>query len=98
MIEYRYKEERAIALHYAEVLNDRLAKEILNRSEVLNGDEALHLNKFYWAMVDQAIADNGAGVPVLESEGTEAWMEYIFHSFNGYLVSHGYAREWEEDL
>ena len=98
MIEYKHKEENEIVLHYAEVLNDALAKKILTKGQVSNRDEALHLNRFYWAMVDQAIADEGIGVPILEAEGTEAWMEYIFHSFNGYLVSHGYTKEWEEEL
>jgi len=95
MIEYRFPEEKAILLHYAEKMNSRSAKEIILKGYVEGKSEAKILSEFYWNMVDVAVDDEGRGVPILEAEGVAAWMEYIFHSLNGYLVSNGYAEEWD---
>lgn len=97
MIEYRFPEEKEILLHYADVLNDPVAKEIIIKGRAENTSEADALTSFYWSMVDRAVKDNGAGVLVLESEGVESWMEYIFHSLNGYMVSNGYTSQWDKE-
>jgi hypothetical protein len=46
-------------------------------------------------MVDESVKDQGAGLEILTNEGVEFWMEYIFHTVNGYLVSNGYEAEWD---
>lgn len=96
MIEYRYPEEQAILLHYADKMQRAEAKAILLNSIVHDKSEALILSKFYWDMLDIAADDQGEGVELLEKEGIEVWMEYIFHSLNGYLVSNGYEEQWDE--
>ncbi|MBC6905136.1 hypothetical protein DWB84_06630 [Saccharophagus sp. K07] len=97
MIEYRFPEEKSILLHYAEKMQAELAKQIILKGSVADKKEARVLSEFYWCMVDAAVADEGNGIPVLEAEGVSAWMEYIFHSLNGYLVSNGYAEEWDAE-
>jgi hypothetical protein len=97
MIEYEFPEEKAILLHYADKMHFDLAKTIILKGTVNGKSEAKALSEFYWNMVDVAVADEGRGVPVLEAEGVATWMEYIFHSLNGYLVSNGYAEEWDSE-
>ena len=97
MIEYKFPEEKIIVLHYAKLLNDASAMDILERGYVKDRTEALTLKNFYWAMVDQSVKDQGHQVDILVKEGVAAWMEYIFHTFNGYLVSSGYKEEWDTE-
>ena len=96
MLEYKHPEEKAILLHYADKMQRAEAKAILLRGAVRDKHEALVLSKFYWDMLDIAADDQGEGIELLEQEGIEVWMEYIFHSLNGYLVSNGYEAQWDE--
>ncbi|HSX85181.1 MAG TPA: hypothetical protein VLE50_07220 [Cellvibrio sp.] len=95
MIQYKYPEEKTIAQHYAKKLADTNVEVILDTGMVRSAEDARTLSRFYWAMVDQAVQDQGAGIDVMEKEGFEHWLEYIFHTFNGYLVSNGYENEWD---
>lgn len=97
MIEYKYPEEKGILLHYAEKMKNNAVKEIILKGYVENSTEADELASFYWSMVDRAAEDEGVGLPVVEVEGIEAWMEYIFHTLNGYMVSNGYVSEWDKE-
>jgi len=97
MIKYKYPEEREILFHYAEKMENEAALNILRRGMVSNREQALELSQFYWGMLDIAANDQGSGVAILEKEGIEQWMEYIFHSLNGYLVSSGYEEEWDHE-
>lgn len=97
MIEYKYAEEKAILIHYAKLLGAKEAEKIIETGQVKNSDQATTLKQLYWAMVDQAVKDKGQGVAILEIEGYEHWLEYIFHSLNGYLVSSGYENEWDTE-
>ncbi|MCX2843224.1 hypothetical protein OQJ59_16570 [Microbulbifer thermotolerans] len=97
MIEYKYPEEREILVHYAEKMKNEAVLNILQNNLVSNREQALELSKFYWSMLDVAAEDQGSGVPILEKEGIEQWMEYIFHSLNSYLVSNGYEQEWDQE-
>lgn len=94
MITYKYPEEKLILLHYAVKLGNAEAKAILDAGVVRNTNEARLLSKFYWEMVDEAVNDQGKGIAIMEHEGFEHWLEYIFHTLNGYLVSNGYESEW----
>ena len=97
MIEYKFPEEKLVALHYAQKLTNTAAENILLAGSVANSEQAKVLSQFYWAMVDAAVQDQGSGIAVLEQEGVEHWLEYIFHTFNGYLVSNGYEDEWDAE-
>ena len=47
MISYKYSEEKIVALAFADLLNDEIAKVILIRGSVESCDEAIHLSKFF---------------------------------------------------
>ena len=72
------------------------AKKILLKGHASDKHEALTLSQFFWAMLDVAADDQGQGIDILEKEGIDIWMEYLFHSLNGYFVSHGYEEQWDE--
>ncbi len=97
MIEYKYPEEKEILLHYTKVLNDEKAETLIQNGYVSDANEAQTLSNFYWAMVDQAISDKGKGLAPIESEGVEVWMEFIFHSISGCIISNGYERQWDQE-
>ena len=97
MIEYKYAEEKLILIHYAKLLSATEAEQIIEAGQVKNSAQAIILKNLYWDMVDHAIEDKGKGITIMEIEGYEHWLEYIFHSLNGYLVSNGYENEWDAE-
>lgn len=97
MIEYKFKEEVEILRHYAKKMKRESIESILDSGCVAGKQQALLLSTFYWDMLDEAANDQGRGLPILESEGIAVWMEYIFHSLNGYLVSNGYEEQWDQE-
>ena len=97
MIKYKFPEEKTIALHYANLMQNIEAKQIVENGFVRDRHQALALTKFYWAMVDKSVKDQGVDLDIVKNEGVEFWMEYIFHTFNGYLVSNGYKSEWNTE-
>jgi len=95
MIEYSYDEEKLVALFLAEVLGDVLAKEIIQKGEVANKMEAIHLSKFFWAMVNKSAEGN----LVLPCEGSsEYWTENLYNSIGGYLQRAGYEDQWNDEV
>lgn len=95
MIEYRYEEERVVALFLADLLDDQLAKEILNKDYVSSKEEATHLSKFFWRMVNKS----AEGVTDLPCEGSsQYWTEKLYNSIGGYLENSGYEKEWNEEV
>lgn len=97
MIKYKYPEEQKILVYYAEKMKNEAVLSILQNGSVSNREQALELSLFYWSMLDITAEDAGSGVPILEKEGVEPWIEYIFHSLNGYLVSNGYEEQWDHE-
>ena len=51
MIPYTHVDERDTILHYANLLNNTTAKEIIERDTISNKKEAIHLALFFWGMV-----------------------------------------------
>ncbi len=96
MIKYRCDEEKQIILHYAEVLEDRKAIEIITTGSVSSPEDASHLAAFFWKMVDLSVADIDKGVSVCGQTDLEAWNEYIMDSIRSYLRKTGYAKQWDE--
>lgn len=95
MIKYRYEEEKAIILHYAEILGDQKTHDIIESGSVSNKADAVHLSEFFWKMVDQSVEDIDGGVAVCGQNDLEAWNEYIMDSLRAYLRNNGYAEEWD---
>lgn len=95
MIQYRFSEESDYVSYYAKKLNDTVTLEILRRGEVLSEDEATHLSRFYWRMVDASIEDEKNNVILPWAEGAEFWNEKLMNSLSGYLERAGYEEQWD---
>jgi hypothetical protein len=95
MIEYKYDEEKIVALFLADVLQDELAKSIIQKGEVANPDEATHLSKFFWAMVSIS-AEGGVELPCDGS--SQYWAEKLYNSIGGYLERAGHEAQWNEEI
>ena len=95
MIDYSYNEEKVVALFLADELGDSLAKKIIKKGEVSNKQEATHLSKFFWAMVNKS-AEGGVELPCEGS--SQYWTEKLYNSLGGYLERAGYEQEWNEEV
>lgn len=95
MIEYSYNEEKVVALFLADELGDSIAKNIIQKGEVTNKQEAIHLSKFFWAMVNKS----AEGSIELPCEGSsQYWTEKLYNSLGGYLERAGYEEQWNEEV
>ncbi len=94
MIQYKHAEEKTVALFMAEVLEDALAREIIKKGVVANKQEAIHLSKFFWAMVNKS----AEGVELPCEGGSEFWTERLYNSIGGYLERAGYEDQWNEEI
>jgi Neuraminidase (sialidase) len=96
MIKYKTEEEKGIAIHYAELLDDNDALSILEKGSVENSDEARKLAAFYWNMVNKTVEEDKNGIK-REFENIDMWLEYLCNAFYIYLSNEGYESEWEEN-
>lgn len=90
MIPYSLPQEKEVILHYANILNDELTREIINRDLLQNRKEAEHLANFFWKMVDASNAEDKR-----TGESSEYILEKIIVTFMAYFRSSGYKEEWE---
>ena len=93
-IVYSMPDEKIVALAFAELLQDPLAKKILAADAVASRAEAIHLSRFYWKMAAHS-AQRGVSPPC--ESGTEFWIEKLHDSIGDYLKRAGYAAEWDEE-
>ncbi len=95
MIEYCYDEERIVALFLSKILHDELAKNIIEKGGVSSTEEAVHLSKFFWRMVNISATEDIE----LPCEGsTQYWTEKLYNSIGAYLENAGYEKEWNEEI
>lgn len=94
MIKYKSEEELEFAKHYASELNDELTTEILNNGQVKNKEEAIHLSRFFWKMIDASIEDTQNNIEFPWAESAEFLTEKIMYSISGYLERTGFGAEW----
>ncbi len=85
-------------LYFANELEDELALRILNSGGVQSSEEARHLSKFFWRMVDKSIELEKQNVQFPWEEITEFWTEKLYNSFGGYLESHGFGEIWNQEV
>lgn len=95
MIEYRYKEEKIVALFLADLLEDNLAKDILQKGSVSSKEEARYLSRFFWHMVSKS-AESNVDLPCEGS--SQYWTEKLYNSIGGYLENNGYGDVWNEEI
>lgn len=90
MIPYKTPKEKETILHYAKLLGDSQAEDIVVRDSLQNKEEAIHLAKFFWNMVDRSnIEDKDGG------DNSEYILEKIIITFMAYFRSAGYEAEWD---
>lgn len=95
MIEYSYKEEEIVALHFASILNNTEVEKILNSGVVTSSEEATELSKFFWEMINKS----AEGIVDLPCEGSsQYWTEKLYNSLGGYLEKSGYEKEWNTEV
>jgi len=95
MIEYSYKEEEIVALHFASILNNTKAEEIIKAGIVTSSEEAAILSKFFWEMINKS-ADGNVKLPCEGS--SQYWTEKLYNSLGGYLEKSGYDKEWNTEV
>lgn len=95
MIPYKYPEEKIVALTFASLLNDETTKQILQADLVETREEAIHLSKFFWRMIDES-AKGGIQLPCEGS--SEYWTEKLYNTIGGYLEKAGYGAEWDKEV
>lgn len=95
MIKYRHEEEKSFALYFADLLNDHLTIDIIKKGEVANSDEAVHLAKYFWRMVDKSI-ECEKDLPF--KSGAEYLTEKLYNTLGGYLERAGYENEWDTEI
>ena len=93
-IVYSMPDEKIVALAFAELLQDTLAKKILAAGAVASRAEAIHLRRCYWRL-DAHSAQGGASPP--SESATQFWIEKLHDSIGDYLKRAGYAAEWNEE-
>ena len=98
MIRYRYDEEKLAALYFADLLNDRLIRKIIEAGEVANSAEAIHLSKFYWRMIDASIIFEKFEKKLPFEGSSVYWCEKLANSLGGYLERAGYEKEWDAEV
>ena len=95
MIQYKYPEEKQVALIFANKLENESVKAILEKGEVSSRDEAILLSKFFWDMVNLS-ATKAVKLPV--EGGSEYWTEKLYNSFGGYIHKIGFGAEWDQEV
>ena len=96
MITYSYDEEKLTAIYFADLLNDRLTRKIIEAGAVANSAEATHLSQFYWRMVDASVVFKRDKKPMPFEGSSEYWCEKLCYSLGGYLEDAGYEKEWDK--
>lgn len=94
MIEYKYQEEKVVANFFASLLRDAKTLEILERGCVNSRDEAVHLSKFFWAMVNRS----AQGVDLPCEGASEYWTEKLYNTLGGYLERAGFEEQWNDEI
>ena len=91
MIAYTLENEKETILHYANLLNDKLTMEIIERGSLENKDEANHLALFFWEMVRKSNEEDKK-----TDNNSEFILEKIINTLMAYYRESGYEEQWEE--
>lgn len=91
MITWKLNEEKEMILYYANLLNDGETKKIIERGEIINKEEALHIAEFFWEMVNKSNEVQYKNSPI----ECEFLLEKIINTLMAYFRRAGYESEWE---
>ena len=85
MIPYQLPEEKEIISHYAKLLGDTKTEKIISRDKLQSKEEAVHLAKFFWNMVNASNKEDEKS-----GSNSEYLLEKIIITFMAYFRSSGY--------
>jgi hypothetical protein len=91
VIPYTHADEKSTLLYYANLLNDKTAKAIIERDSIDNKDEAIHFASFFWEMARQSNEED-----VKLNKSSEYILEKIINTLMAYYRKIGYEDQWEE--
>ncbi len=91
----RYPHINDLVTHYAQDLKDEETQRILNEG-VKTKEEAIHLSRFVWVMVDQMALDRKAGKVVLGRTNNGDMLPDLNYEISLYLSDAGFEAEWEK--
>jgi len=91
MITWKLNEEKEMILYYANLLSDSETKKIIERGEIINKEEALHIAEFFWEMVKKSNEIQYKNSPT----ECEFLLEKIINTLMAYFRRTGYESEWE---
>lgn len=91
MIPYTETSEKNTILHYADLLDDELTKEIIVRDFITNKEEATHLALFFWKMARASNEEDKR-----TNSNSEFVLEKIINTLMAYYRTTGYESQWEE--
>lgn len=100
MMEFTQQNEtaRRVALHYAERLDNVLAKSVLTGDRTIDIlSDAVEFTNFFWTMTDLAVEDHENDIKVIGGVNLEFWMEKLMNIFIGYLKESGFYRAWVDE-
>lgn len=95
MINYKYEEEKIVALHFAKRLNETKVLSIIENGDIKSTEEAELLSKFFWNMNRKAISDDSDGLKIPCEGSSEYWIEKIYNTWEGYMLKNGFISEWD---
>ena len=95
MLKFKFEESFEFANYYALKLNDETAATLLDQGRVENQEQAIHLSRFFWNMVEASIEDTNNQTKSPWSESAEFLTEKIMYAISGYLETIGFENEWE---
>lgn len=98
MIEYKFEEEKIVALQLADILQDERAKSLLKSGNITSKDDATYLSKFFWEMVTLSEEENRRSLDIPCEGNAQFWTEKLYNTFGGYLDSIGYGNEWDKEI
>ena len=98
MIEYKFKEEKIVALYLADLLQDERAKSLLESGNITSNDDATYLSKFFWKMVKLSEEENRRSLNIPCEGNAQFWTERLYNTFGGYLDSIGFGDEWDKEI
>ncbi len=98
MIEYKFKEEKIVALFLADLLQDKKAKSLLESGEITNSADATYLSQYFWKMISLSEEENRKSLNIPCEGNAQYWTEKLYNTFGGYLDRMGYGDEWDKEV
>lgn len=91
MIPYKLPEERETLQYYSSLLNDSIAKKVIDQDCLKGPEEAIKFAEFFWCAVKESNNQDK-----LNGTNSEQIFEKIIITLMAYYRSTGYEEEWEE--